>query len=215
VDDNGNTLAYDASFIDVYLNGVKMVNGTDVTVSSGTSVVFATALTNGDIVDIVTYGTFNVANINATNITSGTLNSDRLPTVPTTKGGTGLTSLGSAGQTLVVNSGGTALEFSTPTSSINDLSDTPASLGSAGQALVVNQAGTALEYSNSSSAEIYGFVLTDTDSDGVLDTLQVTTTNGGADNIDAATYASFDDVIYASTGFSWSLDSNGNLIATI
>jgi len=215
VDDNGNTLAYDAGFIDVYLNGVKMVNGTDVTVSSGTSVVFATALSNGDIVDIVTYGTFNVANINASNITSGTLNSDRLPTVPTTKGGTGLTSLGSAGQTLVVNSGGTALEFSTPTSSINDLSDTPASLGSAGQALVVNQAGTALEYSNSSSAEIYGFVLTDTDSDGVLDTLQVTTTNGGADNIDAATYASFDDVIYASTGFSWSLDSNGNLIATI
>jgi hypothetical protein len=111
IDDNGNTLSYDASFIDVYLNGLKMINGTDVTVSSGTSVVFATALTNGDIVDIVTYGTFNVAAIDASNITSGTLNSDRLPTIPTTKGGTGLTSLGSAGQAIVVNSGGTALEF--------------------------------------------------------------------------------------------------------
>ncbi len=78
VDDNGNTLAYDASFIDVYLNGLKMVNGTDVTVSSGTSVVFATALTNSDIVDIITYGTFNVASINATNITSGTLDIARI-----------------------------------------------------------------------------------------------------------------------------------------
>ena len=45
--------------------------------------------------------------------------------------------------------------------------------------------------------------------------LQVTTTNGGNDNISASTYANFDDVIYASTGFSWSLNSNGHLIATI
>ena len=34
-----------------------------------------------------------------------------LGTVPTTKGGTGLTTLGSAHQTLVVNDGGTALEY--------------------------------------------------------------------------------------------------------
>jgi len=64
-DANGNTLAYDAGFIDVYLNGVKQVNGTDVTVTSGTSVVFASALANGDVVDIVGFGTFNVAAINA------------------------------------------------------------------------------------------------------------------------------------------------------
>ena len=67
-DANGNTLAYDAGFIDVYLNGVKQVNGTDVTVTSGTSVVFASALANGDVVDIVGFGTFNVAAINASNI---------------------------------------------------------------------------------------------------------------------------------------------------
>ena len=47
------------------LNGVKMVNGTDVTVTSGTSIVFASALANGDVVDIVAFGTFNVAAINA------------------------------------------------------------------------------------------------------------------------------------------------------
>jgi hypothetical protein len=109
-DANGNTLAYDAGFADVYVNGVRM-SSSDITISSGTSVVFATALSDGDVVDVVAYGTFNVAAIDASNITSGTLNSARLPTVPTTKGGTGLTTIGSAGQALKVNSGGTALEF--------------------------------------------------------------------------------------------------------
>ena len=104
-DDNGNTLAYDAGFIDVYLNGAKLVNGTDVTVTSGTSVVLAAGATASDIISIVAYGTFNVASINASNITSGVLG--------TARGGTGLGSIGSAGQALVVNTGGNALEFST------------------------------------------------------------------------------------------------------
>ena len=84
-DDNGNTLAYDAGFIDVYLSGVKMVNGVDVTVTSGTSVVFASALTAGDVVDIVGFGTFNVAAIAGSAINSGTINLDRLPTITNAK----------------------------------------------------------------------------------------------------------------------------------
>jgi len=52
-----------------------------------------------------------LTDLNATNIASGTLADARLPTVPTSKGGTGLTSLGSAGEVLTVNSGGSALEF--------------------------------------------------------------------------------------------------------
>ena len=76
-DANGNTLAYDAGFVDVYLNGVKQVNGTDVTVTSGDTVTFASALANGDVVDIVGFGTFNVAAINASNINSGTIPSAR------------------------------------------------------------------------------------------------------------------------------------------
>ena len=61
-----NALAYDANFMDVYLNGVKQINGTDVTITSGnSSIVFASALTNGDIVDVVGFGTFQlIANIN-------------------------------------------------------------------------------------------------------------------------------------------------------
>ena len=77
-DDAGNSLSYDAGFIDVYLNGIKMVNGTDVTVTSGSSVVFASALTNGDIVDIVTFGTFNISSMNASNLTSGTVPDARI-----------------------------------------------------------------------------------------------------------------------------------------
>ena len=80
-DNNSNNLTYDSPFIDVYLNGVKMVNGTDVTVTSGNSVVFASGVSAGDTVDLVTFGTFNVAAINAGNITAGTLDNARLPSV--------------------------------------------------------------------------------------------------------------------------------------
>lgn len=52
---------YDAGFVDVYLNGVKLL-GTDFTATNGTSVVLATAATTGDNVSIVAYGTFTVAN---------------------------------------------------------------------------------------------------------------------------------------------------------
>jgi hypothetical protein len=76
-DANGNTLAYDAGFADVYVNGVRM-SASDITITSGTSVVFATALSDGDVVDVVAYGTFNVAAIDASNITSGTLNIARI-----------------------------------------------------------------------------------------------------------------------------------------
>ena len=76
-DDNGETLAYDAGFADVYVNGVRM-SSADITITSGTEVVFASALTNGDVVDIVAYGTFSVAAIDGSNITSGTIANARL-----------------------------------------------------------------------------------------------------------------------------------------
>ena len=160
-DSAGNSLNYDSPFIDCYLNGVKLVNGTDVTVTSGNSVVLASGAASGDILDLVAFGTFNVAAINATNITSGLLGTDRLPTVPTTKGGTGLTSIGSANQVLRVNSSANGLEFADIPGfggilGISDGGTGLSTLGTAGQALVVNSGGTALEYSNASSAEVYG-----------------------------------------------------------
>ena len=62
---------------------------------------------------------------------------------------------------------------------------------------------------NVSSPEVYGF---NTDAAG---NLIVTTTNGGVDNISGTDYDNFEDVIFAATGFTFSLNANGKLIATI
>ena len=55
------SVTYDAGFVDVYLNGVKLLAGTDFTATSGTAVVLASGATAGDIVDIVAYGTFSLS----------------------------------------------------------------------------------------------------------------------------------------------------------
>ena len=41
------------------------------------------------------------------------------------------------------------------------------------------------------------------------------TTNQGVDNITESQYANFDDVLFSASGFVFSVNSNGNLIATI
>ena len=90
-DANSNTLAYDAGFLDVYVNGVRM-SPADITTTSGSSVVFASALADGDEVDIVTFGVFSVANIvstgalNSGSITSGFGNIDTGSSTITTTG---------------------------------------------------------------------------------------------------------------------------------
>jgi hypothetical protein len=157
-DDNTNTLAYDAGFIDVYLNGVKMVNGTDVTVTSGTSIVFASAIgTSGtDVVDVIAFGTFQLSNF-----------------------------------------------------SINDANDVSTGGISDGQVLVYNNSAGAFQPGNASSAEVYGF------SKNASGELIVTTTNGGVDDISDTTYASFDDVLFSASGFTFSINNDGNLVATI
>ena len=113
-DANGNTLAYDAGFADVYVNGVRM-SPDDITITSGTSVVFSSNLADGDDVDIVAFGTFNVANIvstgalNTGSITSGFGNIDTgSSTITTTgaiSGGTLTGTLQTASQTNITGVG--------------------------------------------------------------------------------------------------------------
>jgi hypothetical protein len=99
-DANGNTLAYDAGYVDVYVNGVRMSTA-DVTVTSGDTVTFETgALASGDEVDIVAYGTFAVASLNADNLDSGTV-----PTARVAGAYTGITSVGTLTGTLTANGG--------------------------------------------------------------------------------------------------------------
>ena len=56
-------ISYNPNFVDVYLNGIKLVNGTDVTVTSGTNIVLATGAAVNDTVDVVAYGTFALADM--------------------------------------------------------------------------------------------------------------------------------------------------------
>jgi len=264
-DDNGSTLAYDAGFIDVYLNGVRMVNGSDVTVTSGTSVVFASAIgTSGtDTVDIIAFGTFQLANISINDLTD----------TPA--------AVGSAGQALVVNNAGNALTYANASSaevygfnlsfvaSTVNYTVTSASYAGANRfhimgvpqktleliegntyvftypsshpfalsTTVDGSHGGGSEYTTGvtrdSSAntltyvvptgapQLYYYCTNHSGMGGTANTpvpfnnnVQVTTTNQGQDNISAATYAGFDDVIFAASGFTFSL-SNGELIATI
>lgn len=157
-DDSGNSLVYDAPYIDVYLNGVKMVNGTDVTVTSGTSIVFASPIgaSGTDVVDVVTFGTFELANF-----------------------------------------------------SIGDANDVSIAGVTDGQVLTYNASSSSFQPGNASSAEVYGF------NKNASGELIITTTNGGADDIDAATFDGFDDVLFSASGFTFSINANGNLIATI
>ena len=263
-DDNNSTLAYDAGFVDVYLNGVKMVNGSDVTVTSGTSVVFASAIgaSGTDTVDIIAFGTFQLANISVNDLTD----------TPA--------SIGNAGQALVVNNAGNALTYANASSAeiygfktsftastiyrtvtvqnvsgnnkyfidgvqqdtlelyegntyvfdypsahpfkFSTTSDGTHNSGSEYTTGVTHNSSTrvtivvasnapTLYYYCSSHSGMGGQANTPVPADN---TLQVVTTNEGADNITQAEYESFDDVQYAASGFTWSI-SNGKLTATI
>ena len=56
------TATYDVGYVDVYMNGIKLVATTDFTATSGSNVVLTAGAAAGDIIDIVAYGTFNVSN---------------------------------------------------------------------------------------------------------------------------------------------------------
>ena len=49
------TSGYTVGYIDVYLNGVRPVNGTDYTASNGTTVVLASGAAENDVMEIVAY----------------------------------------------------------------------------------------------------------------------------------------------------------------
>jgi len=259
---SSQVLAYDAGFVDVYLNGVKQILGTDVTATSGNSLVFASALANGDVVDVVGFGTFQLANISIKDLTD----------TPA--------SFGTAGQALVMNGSANGLIFANAssaevygfkksfTASTLNRTVTVASVGGSNKYFIdgVQQdtlellegntyvftypSGHPFKFSTTSngthnSGSEYTTGVTHNSSTQVTivvatnaptlyyycsshsgmggqantpvprpNTLQVQTTNQGVDNISASDYASFDDVQFAASGFTWSIN-NGQLIATI
>lgn len=115
----------------------------------------------------------------------------------------------STGETIKILKLGDTLNIATPSQETVGTAQLSKTGIQAGYVFKVNDAGTAWELGQASTPEVYGF---HKDSDGKL---IVTTTNQGADNITNTVYENFDEFIYASSGFSWSVNSSGNLIATI
>ena len=261
-DSNSKTLAYDAGFIDVYLNGVKLANS-DYTATSGSSIVLANGAAVNDILMIVAYGTFQLANISINDLTD----------TPA--------SIGSAGQALVVNSSANALVYSNASSaevygfeqyynpSTLVRTVTVASVGGSnkyfidgvqqdtldlyeGNTYIFNYPsghpfkfsttsdgthGSGSEYTTgvthnsstqvtivvaSGAPTLYYYCASHSAMGGQANTptpgsnaVRYITTNQGVDNITESQYANFDDVLFSASGFVFSVNSNGNLIATI
>ena len=68
--------------------------------------------------------------------------------------------------------------------------------------------GSGTNLSGLASREVYGFT-------GIGNSLSLTTTNSGADNIDNATYAAFEENFIGPSGLSFSINTSGNLIMTV
>ena len=68
---------YDPGYCDVYLNGIKLINGNDYTASDGSTVGLTSEAQNGDIVEIVAYKAFNLGQ-SITDITGDLTISDAL-----------------------------------------------------------------------------------------------------------------------------------------
>tara|TARA_B100000424_G_scaffold168439_1_gene129585 strand:- start:3 stop:2042 length:2040 start_codon:yes stop_codon:yes gene_type:complete len=285
-DDDGVALAYDPNFLDVYLNGVRIINGSDYTATDGSTITLTAGASVGDILSVVSFGTFNIASFSATAITSDTLDANRLPNipdsklpvVPITKGGTGLSSVsGQSGKALVVNSSSNGFDLANTSSAevyglemyynpstINiavsvqnvggsnkyfidgvqqktlelyegntyvfthpsahpfrfstDSGNTSAyttgvTVDSSTQVTIVVASGApTLYYYCSSHSGMGGQANTPVPANN---SLQVTTTNQGVDSINSTQFDSFDDVLFSASGFTFSLNNNGRLIATV
>ena len=260
-DNNSNTLAYDAGFVDVYLNGVKMVNGSDVTVTSGTSIVFASAIgTSGtDTVDVIAFGTFQLSNFSindANDVSTGGISDGQVlvynssasafqpgnassaevygfetyyspstlvktVTVQSVGGSNKYFIDGVQQDTLELYEGNTYVfnhpsahpfRFSTDSGNSNAYT-TGVTVNSSTQVTIVVASGApTLYYYCSSHSGMGGQANTPVPANN---SLRVITTNGGADNISDSQYAAFDDVLFSASGFTFSINNNGNLVATI
>ena len=121
------TGGYQAGYIDVFLNGVKLVDGTDFTATNGSDVVLTTGAASGDTLEVVAYTAFTVAdqtftgdivmsdgltvdNDGATVLTVDRATSDGV-IIDVQKNGTSVGSIGTAFNFFTVGGGDTGLLF--------------------------------------------------------------------------------------------------------
>jgi len=59
---------YDVGYIDVFLNGIKLLVGTDFVATSGSSITLSSGATSGDIVEILAHSTYNNVNLQTSSL---------------------------------------------------------------------------------------------------------------------------------------------------
>ena len=109
------TSGYTAGYLDVYINGAKILVGRDYTATNGSTVGLTSAAQSGDIIELVAYKAFNVNNVAASNgnfDVGGILTVDDNTTLSGQLEVTGVTTFTGAVENVVSTGIVTALQFS-------------------------------------------------------------------------------------------------------
>ena len=154
----------------------------------------------------VTIAATNISSINtaAADIT----NINNAPTHATNAAASAASAAASASSAAASAGGGTVKVTSADTAP-NDLNTKLLVSGNLSKTVGNAGGNETLTLSTIGGAEVYGFTVNATNN------LIVTTTNSGADSISATDYAGFNDKLFASVGFTWSINNDGHLIATV
>jgi hypothetical protein len=119
-DNNSVTLSYTAGYEQVYLNGVLLVRGDDYTASNGSSITGISALTAGDIVEVLSWTPYSVANA----LTVSTIDAKGDLLVGTASDTIGRLAVGTNGYVLTADSAQTSgIKWSAPAATGATMSD--------------------------------------------------------------------------------------------
>lgn len=75
------TSQYTPGYLDVYLNGVRLVDGLDFSASDGSTIILTTAATSGDVIEAVAYKALNISTSQIGINSGGTLIKDNVTTL--------------------------------------------------------------------------------------------------------------------------------------
>ena len=120
----------------------------------------------------------------------------------------GVGTIGGLDQGLTIVGVTTSSNFKTGTSNVHSTGYECTNVIASGIITASQFKGDGSNLTGLAGREVYGFT-------GIGKSLSLTTTNNGADNIDNATYAAFEENFIGPSGLSFSINTSGNLIMTV
>ena len=120
----------------------------------------------------------------------------------------GVGTIGGLDQGLTIVGVTTSSNFKTGTSNVHSTGYECTNVNASGIITASQFKGDGSNLTGLAGREVYGFT-------GIGKSLSLTTTNNGADNIDNATYAAFEENFIGPSGLSFSINTSGNLIMTV